>query len=59
MRGVTGKVVLIFKVDQQGRPYAIEDVSSTEKSLVSEAKRLLQEGPVWTGSEAKIAVSFK
>ncbi len=56
---MTGNVVLAFKIDQQGRPYAIEEKGNAETSLAAEAKRLLQAGPLWKGSRAKIAISFK
>jgi len=55
----TGEVVLVFNIDNQGRPVAIEEISSTEDSLVREAKRLLQAGPPWQGARGKILVSFK
>jgi len=58
VQGVSGEVVLVFDVDHQGIPYAIEEVSTTEQSLVQEAKRLLQTGPFWHGSRAKISISF-
>ena len=55
---IRGEVVLAFKIDAQGRPYAIEEISNTEQSLVEEAKLLLQNGPLWRGNHAKISVSF-
>ena len=57
--GTTGNIVLSFKIDQQGRPYAIEEVGDAAASLAAEAKQLLEAGPSWKGSRAKIAISFK
>lgn len=56
---ITGNVVLAFRVDPQGKPYAIEEIGHADTSLIDESKRLLQAGPSWTGSRAKIVVSFK
>lgn len=56
---MTGNIVLAFKIDQQGKPYAIEEIGNAEASLAAEAKRLLQAGPLWKGTQAKIAISFK
>jgi len=55
----TGDIVLTFKIDQQGKPYDVEEIGNAEASLVAEAKRLLEVGPPWKGSRAKIAISFK
>jgi hypothetical protein len=56
---ITGNIVLVFKIDPQGKPYAIEEIGNADTSLIDESKRLLQAGPLWKGSRAKIVVSFK
>ncbi|GGC27622.1 hypothetical protein GCM10011386_19540 [Parapedobacter defluvii] len=56
---ITGQIVLTFKVDHKGKPYAIEEVSAEDLVLVAEAKRLLQEGPRWNGTKGKIVISFE
>lgn len=55
-----GKVVLIFLVDKEGRPYHIEVKQSLCESADKEAIRLIQEGPDWTRGNklAEITVKF-
>lgn len=56
---IKGKVVLAFKIDPAGKPYAIEAVGEADTLLITEAKRFLEEGPVWKGNKGKITLSFE
>ena len=54
-----GSVVLAFKVDTSGKPYAIKAVGDADERLVNLGKRLLIEGPVWKGYEGRVSLTFK
>jgi hypothetical protein len=55
-----GKVILIFKVNERGRPYNITVFRSLCQGADREAIRLLSEGPDWTkgDKEVRLEISF-
>lgn len=54
-----GEVTLVFDIDAQGKPSAIEGVGTSDPQLFDEARRLLVEGPAWTGDTGKVVFSFE
>ncbi len=46
---LSGKVLLTFTIDKEGKPSDISVLQSTCKPCEEEAVRLLKEGPVWKG----------
>ncbi|PPL00909.1 hypothetical protein [Parapedobacter indicus] len=56
---IKGQIVLAFKIDPAGKPYAIQAIGKADTLLITEAKRFLEEGPVWKGKKGKIALSFE
>ncbi|MDR3338598.1 MAG: hypothetical protein LBT25_00635 [Candidatus Symbiothrix sp.] len=55
-----GKVVLLFSVNERGRPYNIKLLRSLCKEADKEAVRLLADGPVWTkgSKETRLEINF-
>lgn len=54
----SGTVVLEFEVDADGKPAQIVG-KGADGPLMAEAKRLLTEGPRWTGARGSVAFTFK
>ena len=55
-----GKVILMFKVDEQGHPADIAILRSLCQAADQEAVRLLRNGPEWTASDhnARLEITF-
>lgn len=49
-----GKVILLFNVDEKGRPIDISILRSLNQSADREAIRLLQNGPNWTVGDKRV-----
>ncbi len=59
-RYVSGEVTLIFDVDEQGKPTAIQAVGETDDSqLLTQARPLLEDGPLWDGSQGSVTITFE
>jgi hypothetical protein len=58
--GGKGKVILLFHVNEKGRPYDVSVFRSLCQSADKEAIRLLNEGPDWTvgDKEVKLEINF-
>lgn len=56
---VTGKVVLEFRINRNGRPTAIRVVESLTPEADREARRLLENGPDWTRAENRIRFTIE
>ncbi|MDR0507226.1 MAG: hypothetical protein LBH32_10505 [Dysgonamonadaceae bacterium] len=56
---VSGKVVLKFFVNGNGRPYNIDVIQSLCPAADAEAIRLVKEGPGWTAGEEEVKVEVK
>lgn len=54
-----GEIVLTFGIDASGKPTAIQAVGEISAPLFAEMQRLLQEGPTWHGTKAKITVAIE
>lgn len=51
--GATGRVILQFEVDKQGRPHRIDAIESSSPKLLREARRILRNGPDWAPAAGK------
>lgn len=56
---MSGKVTLQFAIDRYGKPTAILVEDKGSEQLVAEARRLLEQGPVWQGAKGKVMFSFE
>ena len=56
---VKGKTTLTFDVNAQGVPLNIQAVGEADTALLSELRRLLEEGPKWSGSKGQLEVTFE
>ncbi|MEC3878232.1 hypothetical protein [Parapedobacter sp. 10938] len=54
-----GKATLTFDIDAQGLPTDIQAVGEADIALLSELRRLLAEGPKWSGSRGQAEVTFE
>lgn len=55
----TGKVTLTFDIDAQGRPTAIQAKGHTNDQLLVVARRLLEQGPMWSGTKGAVAITIE
>lgn len=56
---VKGKTILTFDIDAQGTPVNIQAPNDGDTALLGEARRVLMQGPSWTGSKGKIEIILK
>lgn len=56
---VTGKVVLEFRINRNGRPTSIRVAESLTPEADREARRLLENGPDWTRAENRIRFTIE
>jgi len=54
-----GEIVVTFDIDPSGKPTAVRAVGEVSAPLFAEMQRLLQEGPTWHGTKAKITVAIE
>jgi len=58
--GNRGKIILLFKVNERGRPFDIAILRSVNQFVDSEVKQLLRDGPDWTpcDNDARLEITF-
>ncbi|WP_090607139.1 hypothetical protein [Parapedobacter koreensis] len=56
---VAGKAELTFEIDAEGKPAAIQSIGTTDALLLTEMQQLLEEGPAWKGTKAKITIAVE
>ena len=54
-----GKTLLTFDINAQGAPVNIQAAGEADTALLSELRRLLEEGPKWSGSKGQLEVTFE
>ncbi|MBK1439337.1 hypothetical protein JHJ32_05000 [Parapedobacter sp. ISTM3] len=54
---VSGEVILMFEIDAEGKPTAIQHVGKADPLLLNEIRQVLTEGPIWKGSKGKLVLT--
>ena len=52
------EVLVFFKIDPQGMPYAIQPQLDKDQAMYNELVRLITNGPLWKGNHAVLKITF-
>ncbi len=55
----TASITLTFDVNAHGMPTNIQGAGGTDSGLVAEVRRLLEQGPRWSGSRGGVEITLK